>query len=498
MQRILVKLFSILALLALASCAPAAVPATGPSPTPLEASPTVAATSTWPAPEPTAARPTQSLAEGTATSEPTPAGTPVPLTQALLQADWYSNNEHPQLVPVDPNTGKALPGYTPVPLGGSYSLNLSPDRRTVVIVAYPYSGTPSNGALHFFDAANWQDRPTSITLDGWVAAQAISPNGSKLALATSDPWNTVRVIDVAKGTEIAGSKKLDQQIYALSFTRDGSGVMVFTGSSLYPTSTEAQPPRALLLDAATLQQRWSASLTGVRMGTFAYPHPTPVDLYSPLYGYTESPAFVFSPVSDLLYIIHADEDRLTTVDFAAQKVSARAIQPRLSLLDRLLNLGVEPVYAKSVDGNYKSGVISPDGQRIYIIGHTAKTTTDKWGQYQIDTQYTGLQVIDTGSAAELAKADAKADTIRITPDGSTLLLSRYQDAQSTQVVNASDLKTLANLKDVDLTPALTIGGQPVLVSSVAGSYQTMLAVVDPQTYGVIKQWKINDYAEWVH
>src|SRR5688500_11699646 len=72
-----------------------------------------------------------------ATAVPTKISAKATFESSLLVTEWKGQSEGILLYPLDPARGSALPGYEPIPLGGSYFHAFSPDRRTLAIVSFP-------------------------------------------------------------------------------------------------------------------------------------------------------------------------------------------------------------------------------------------------------------------------------------------------------------------------------------------------------------------------
>jgi len=75
-----------------------------------------------------------------------------------------------------------------------------------------------------------------------------------------------------------------------------------------------------LIDATTLQVLWQQTLDGVRDGQF-----DAENREDPHAGIGWQPAVVFDPQQPRLYIAHADQDKLTIVDFSARRTQTVSI-----------------------------------------------------------------------------------------------------------------------------------------------------------------------------
>jgi hypothetical protein len=146
-----------------------------------------------------------------------------------------------------------------------------------------------------------------------------------------------------------------------------------------------------------------------------------------------NPGVVFSPAADTLFVAHADEDRLTRVDFGAEEVTSMEVRPRLGLLERLLSLGASVAHAKMLDGTMKSAAISADGQTLYIAGVDNQVTNKENGRFDLEQRPLGLQVVQAASGNELANLDTEAGQVSVLPDGLVLLRSTTGEGPLTEV-----------------------------------------------------------------
>src|SRR5688500_1785272 len=71
------------------------------------------------------------------TAAPTEVPVVATFETSLLVTEWKGQSQGNLLYPLDPASGSTLPGYEPIPLGGSYFHAFSPDRRTLAIVSFP-------------------------------------------------------------------------------------------------------------------------------------------------------------------------------------------------------------------------------------------------------------------------------------------------------------------------------------------------------------------------
>lgn len=377
------------------------------------------------------------------------------------------------LRPVDPLTGADIAGYRPLSLGQYTAYAFSPDRSLLAITLRPTPQNP-NAELHLIDLAAWQVIPTGVQVTGWTLNNllAFSPNGQRLALTvdTQPDGSQLAVVDLATRT-VTAHTQLDFVPWLLAFSPDGEALLA------YGSTYEGQPrPQAALFNAGDLSDAWAPPLRGVRDGE--YPLATGDDA-------TEErqwmrPAVALSPDRRYLYLVHADEERLTTVDFVARAVATTELRLARPWFERLLDLTAGVARAKAANLTGKQAVLSADGARLYVIT-TAYRSGEAGGQ-EPEFQTAVVQVVDPASGAVLAQTEAEPSTIALSPDGRRLYLNGWQETGRVKILGAAGLVEERALGQWNLWPAYRLDGQPVLIGFNLGREDAVeAAAFDPVT-----------------
>ena len=442
----------------LTACSPAtAVPTSAPPPTVLP-------------------RPTLPPATLAPTREPVGLGVP---------AIKYDSDKSELLV-ISAVTGKPLDFFTPIPIEDFSGYAFAADGRTLAFVA--------QAKLYFIDLPSWKYRTFDVDLHGWLSAVIYSPDGTLLAIASGLPDGGLRIVD-AKSGEVKASAQAGFAIRNIKFTSDGTALMVY-GPHLV-AEISAGPPKAALFAASDLSLLWSAELKGIRHGIFPK-KAGPVDIYQPGAAWNYAPGIAFAPHSDILYLVHGDEDKLTTVDFAHRKVHTVDVHAQTSWLDRLLSLTAGVAYAKGMDGTTKQAVISPDGKFLFVGGNVEAVTQQTDGiNWDVTDTPLPLQVIFTEDGTLLAEIDAQATPTGLSPDGRQFFLSGWKRdnnsaTQWTDVYDISSKSLVKHLDNVDLVPTRRIDGKSMLVSTEYigsnGDDLCNISFLDPVTLTIVNTW----------
>jgi len=428
---------------------------------------------------------------------PTQPVSTAPLAESVLLASENRKERPYELHAVNPATGLDIAGYGPINLGRSFSYTVSPDRKTLAVLAYPAESNYKDGVLHLIDLQNWRETATPLVAHIYANLMAFSPDGARLAIAFTNFYKTHRLalVDVASQTATA-QIELSFPPSLLEFAQAGpsndSLALVAYGSG---GSHDLNPePRATLFDPANLNVVWELALPQILDGAYGKEGSEHIDR-----GFWR-PAVVLSSDRSKLYIVHPDEDIFTTVDLASGTAAAVDIKPPQSWLEQLLALTAGVAHAKMLNGTLKDAVLSPDGSRLYVTGQTTVTTKNSSGQYESSVTPLGLQMIDPLSGTEIEHVVTEANELSISADGARLYLRQGWEEQWTDVMNASTLEVVARVQGRGLYPGFRLGGGPVLFGPArdySSQGQTDMAVLDPETLEPLHIWMIQGYARWI-
>ncbi len=314
---------------------------------------------------------------------------------------------------VDPASLADVPGHAPIELGCHPVGAASASRGLLAAVVRP----PDCGAgeLHVFDLSTGSDVPTGLLFFAWDVPMAFNREGTALFWTEqplANPYQVVRYDLAGKIKQVITSLPagfLPQELQVLS-----SGQLAFYGL------VQERRPLLVLVDAesgATTQ----VALEGVRAGLVENSQETTPDrLYAP--------GLVWDLTRERLYLLHADEDVITVVDLAAGQVLRQAaIRPASPGLFSWL---VSPAEAKESLVTERRGVLSPDGQRLYILAMEDEYIDLEPG-WVIRPKLLGLQVVATETLQQVAHLDLPASELAVSPDGRWLLLASGQGASGT-------------------------------------------------------------------
>lgn len=402
----------------------------------------------------------------------------------------HSNSTGGSLHLVVASTGMDVPGKEPIPLGENYWHSLSGSGRSLAVVSYPDPNTPRGGNLHFIDLETWLDKPTDITLDGWPTTLAFSTDEARLAIGAGNASRSnqaLLIVDVPTRAILA-ERRLDFRPLRLAFNAEGRSLMVY--GARYPETPDLNAiPIAALFDSATLQPAWEIEIPGLREGMYAPGGFSEEELHDR--GVWYGPAVVVAPRSEQMYVVHADEELLTTIDFGRRDLQTAVIGRPMGWLERLLSIGTSPAYAKMLNGSMKTGVLAPDGDRLYVLGWDTETTKDDAGNYTIEETSLGLTVVAIDPPGVVAEFDTEARAISLGPDGRSLLLGGWSSSGIpwSEVISSGTLELQARLPGLDLPSGASLPGRSWFAATATTSGSTTrISLVQTETWQSAIEW----------
>jgi hypothetical protein len=414
---------------------------------------------------------------------------------SMLLAVWRDEENGGSLHLVDARTGAELPGHDPIFLGTNYWRAISPDVRTLAVVSLPWGSIPVGASLALIDLETWTKHETDVQFDLWPTKIVFSRDGTLLALGGSlVDDNKLVLFDMTKRTML-GALTLDFDPLDIAFAPDGGSLLIY--GARYPGSPGVNPlPVAARFDVAEMRIVWEIELTGVKDGQYS------PDGKSDQAEHDRSiwwhPAIAIAPETQRAYLVHADEDVLTTIDFLNRSRRDVEIRSVAGLLERLVGLGSFPAYAKELNGASKAAVLSPDGEQLFVVGQKISSSQDSNGTWDIQETSLGLKVIQVADGEILATVDTPATQIAWGPDSRHLLLGGWDRSGNvwTDVLDLENQEVQAHLPAMDLLIAERVNGAPLIAASSTRSGPfSQVQLVDSTSWGPLYEWTISGYAD---
>lgn len=294
------------------------------------------------------------------------------------------------LKPVDPLTGKDLPGYEPYHLGHDGGWAISPDGTALALTYEPHDG---NGLheLTLFDLADW--RPLTGPL---LSAQSLvahwSPDGSRIYVVSTDAGDPPKafLVTIAAAANYRVLSRIPLPFSgSTDLSPDGRTLYLFGNDFHYD---EVLPTRLIAIDASSGMTRDEVDWPELPYGEKAVTDSAGSQCYASYSG-----TGVLSPDGSSYFVFHPDADVVTVVDTATMRVSAATpIRERRSALRQLLSRLARTAEADEGIVFSHGALLSPDGRSFYRL-----KSPETQLQCPIDSQPASekpvMQVIDASS-----------------------------------------------------------------------------------------------------
>jgi len=339
------------------------------------------------------------------------------------------------------------------------------------------------------DVQRWREVTAPLSSQQAAYLVAFSDDSKYLALDLRrykyDPNSIVDelvLMEAATGVILA-RRDVDIQPSRIEFSADGSKLVVYGQRfGVSPGTDKPGPLRVILLDRTTLKTVWEHTLDDITAGYWCESNCE--GAYEQKVFASWDPAVTFSPDRSKMYIVHADADKLTTIDFPARQVSSVDIAEATSWLEALLDLTASKAEAKgNLNGVDKFALLSADGEKLYVTRQELSASSDK------EAQSTVLQVIDVKTGRKVAILESDLGELRMSSDGQQLfLLGSRNDKQVTDVLDAATLKRITTIEGWRVVPLRRLDGQPILLASQREENNIQHGLMDSQTFKVTSTW----------
>lgn len=403
------------------------------------------------------------------TVEPTLEDVPLPSNVShLIRVDTTPDGTGLQMLPVDPSTLDPLPGYEPISLGHHYTHAFSPDGRTMAALIWPIEsgGWGEGGKLYLIDLADWTTGATDVEIDENTSHLLFSEDGRTLYWTlptTTHPAHnmprdyTLYRLDLETGTQatvVAFPESFPPVELRLL---DGGARLAIWGVPTDPNNRAEGPPRVVIVDLEHEEIVTDVELPGVK--AWQYQEITGGSVSYRIY----QPGLAWDLERGLLYVVHADEERITVVDLEAGVVMVQSdISKPRSLFDRFADWLVPSATAAAVPWTSKLVALSEDGSRLYVAGTHDELTEDENGEY-VRANDTELVIVDTERLEETDRLDLGTIVgMQLTRDGRHLIVRSYENPAYTtgHVLTKIELTTGEIVGQLDL-PNLRSNGLAV-------------------------------------
>ena len=424
--------------------------------------------------------------------------------RAVVMSAW-SDDEGRRMMIVDPLTGLAHPEAAPVPqpqLGSGVwpPQTLSADGSLLALIES--EGTVSEPAgigtssraradrLTIVDVPTWSRVTTELPGGFWAGASDFDLDKGRFVLALNRAEDSRIVLVDSTSGEILAEAELAFRPLVVRYVGGGSQIAVYgQARGEAPGTLQPPPPQFAALHPDSLDTIWEEDLPDILSGIWNVDQESATDPNELPDYYNWTPGTTTSPDGWALYIVHADADMLTTVDFKVQGIETRPIDIGT---DAPTGQSAGTPSTRSESGWSEFGVaresrLAPDRSALYVLTRESNGTRD------VEDDLLRLQVIELAGLRIVASRTLEAGiTLRVISDGDYILLSWLGEDPfsatrrhwSTAVLRADTLDTVASYEGWNVAATMRLDGTPVLVALRQDwtDERSMLAVVSSETF----------------
>lgn len=331
-----------------------------------------------------------------------------------------------QARPMDPATLTDLPNYAPIDFGHHYTYAVSPDRKVLAVITWP-GDTGAAGKLHMIDLDTWKDRGTDVRIDNHVNVLTFSADAKSLY------WT------MPTGRDPAHGMPRDYQLYSYDlenqqlsvnapfpssfmtwFQHLSSGNLAIFGVPTDSNNLTEDVPQLFIIDTTRNRTLSDIRLDGVKAGQF---HEQVMEATASAQEDSGqyvmySPGFAWDLDRKVLYIAHADDDKITAVDLQKGSIVKQAqIQTHQPLMQWIADSLAPAAEAKGGPWLGVRAILSSDGKRLYVFREKTEMGISK----SVD-----LRVIATDGMRVISHLNEMLTDFALTPDGKSLLVVKAE------------------------------------------------------------------------
>jgi len=369
---------------------------------------------------------------------------------------------------VDLDTGKDVNGYQRLPLGQLRGYMIAEDfSMFVAISAGDIECQPT--CLHLVDVREWVveniplDLPSSPDL--WFPWIAYDKVRDRLLIHHTERSRVLTLYSFSLRSHLLSRLlEFDFAPLSLRFSPDRSKIYIY-GTKSQANQGVIAPSWAASIDLENDRLIWEAPLPGVKDGQEQIGEGSGPESMT-----WWSPAVVFQPEGDYLWVIHAHEDRLTTVNFTHQTIETKPILPAMSWFEKWLFLDADPVQAKILKGTQKQAIASPDGKKLFVVSMTTNPVVGEEPGSIIFEQESTLTVLDPIAGTLINEWETKSSRITSFSRGSAFYLTAWEQTDQdysvwTDIYQMDGQPANTRVDGYELIPSYRLDGSPILVSS---------------------------------
>jgi hypothetical protein len=341
----------------------------------------------------------------------------------LLAVTEKENGVGLQARPVNPATLANLPEHAPINFGHHYTYASSPNHKMLAVITWPSGSNNAGGILHLIDLNTWIDMPFDLRIDDYVNEITFGAYGRTLY------WTIPTVRDPVHGIprdyqlfqynldsrQLSAITQLPSSFVPWSQRLSSGNVAIF-GIPTDPNNLAEDVPHLMIIDPTENRIVADVQLDGVKAGQFREhaTNGTPTAQEESWQYVMYSPGLAWDLDRNVLYVVHADDDKVTVVDLVnGTLIKQTHIRPQKWFPGWISDSLAPAAKAKGSPELAARVILSRDGERLYVFSRETEMGLLKT---------TDLRVIATDGMREISRLDELLTDFALTPDGKSLLV----------------------------------------------------------------------------
>ncbi len=368
----------------------------------------------------------------------------------LLLIDVNENIDQNQVRALDPKTLVEVIGKTPLTIGNRQISAMSKDGSKLAIVSWAEKSS-KEAELKILDVKKWKIKNTGLKIKEAISKLAFGPDGNSLYWI--QPSKEMIKKDIPKNYQLNGYNIKNKKVKVLNkfkslFVPDrihlmntGKHIVVY-GVNIGTDKMAKGSPSLYTIDLNNGKSLFNIRLSGIKAGLSKITSDTNKPNYKSF-----KPGLTSFNENNLMYLVHADSDKVTIVDMLkGTKIDKKIMKSKTTMIDSMSNIFVATAQALPSAGSKSTGTTeeskkqgqaeqeisslvlpiekrvaaSSDGKYLYIVGNKYIFGKKK-GKSVRSRVDSGLQIVDIENMIQVAKVDLPINGVSISPDDRWLL-----------------------------------------------------------------------------
>ncbi len=369
----------------------------------------------------------------------------------LLLIDINENTDQNRVRALNPKTLVEVIGKVPLTIGNRQISTMSKDGSKLAIVSWAKKSS-KEAELKILDIEKWKIKKTGLKIKKAISRLAFGPDGNSLYWIQPSKEKIKK--EIPKNYQLNRYEIKNKKLKVLTkfkslFVPDrihlmntGKHIVVY-GINIGTDKMAKGYPSLYTIDSNNGKVLLNIRLSGIKAGLTKITS----DKNRPNYK-SFKPGLTSFKEKNLMYLVHADSDKVTIVDMLkGTKTDKNIMKSKTTMIDTISNIFIATAQALPGAGSKSAGTTKESKKQgeaeqeisslVLPTEKRADASSDGKYLYVVDNKYTfgkkkgknvrsrvdsALQIIDTESMTQVAKLDLPINGVSISPDDRWLLL----------------------------------------------------------------------------